>query len=175
MKKMFFAAVIALACVTLTSRGQTTYEVKGSFPVQLSLWYPAQILPEDYSVTGLNLPYGYNEHVVGLDLGIYGAGRVMDAIQVNVMNDVVEQIAGWQLGAINRSGSLAGIQSGLLNFVDLEVSGTQVGIINKADDVAGLQVGIINTCESMYGVQIGLVNIIAESSVPFMIGINCAF
>lgn len=174
-RKLAIAAAAVLAACSV--HGQTTYEVKGSFPLQLAIWYPVQALPGNYEVTGLklNLPYGYNEHVVGIDAGVYGTARVMEAVQVNVMNDVIEQLTGWQVGVINRSGALAGLQTGVLNFVDLEASGLQIGLINRADDIVGVQIGIINTCEMMQGIQIGLVNIIAESSVPFMIGINCRF
>ncbi len=170
------AVAVALLVAGLAS-AQTRYEVKGSFPLQLSLFYPIQMVPASYEITGLKLNtiYGFNEHVVGLDLGVYGAGRVMEAIQVNLINDVTEEISGWQIGAINRSGSLSGLQTGVLNFVDLDARGLQIGLINRAADMDGLQIGLINTCDMLYGVQIGLVNLINDSELPFMLIINARF
>lgn len=170
--------LLALICfAAFPAKGNANYEIAGTFPLQLSLWYPVQVLPGRFEVTGmkLNLPYGYNEHIVGLDIGVYGAGRVMEAVQVNVYNDVIEQMSGLQIGLINRTGSVAGLQTGLLNFNDLDVAGLQVGLINRAADINGVQIGLINTCEMMSGLQIGLVNVINDSGLPVMIGINASF
>ena len=56
-----------------------------------------------------------------------------------------------------------------------DVSGLQIGLFNRAERVNGLQIGIANYAYQMQGVQIGLFNVIADSNVPFMIGLNAAF
>jgi len=120
-------------------------------PVQLALVDPIQIFSADTSITGLrlNLIYGRNANVKGLDLGLIGvADSSFSGVQYN---------------------SLANITKG--NF-----SGCQIGFVNYAVNAKGLQLGFINYAESLNGLQIGLVNIIDRGGVlPVMPFINWSF
>jgi hypothetical protein len=151
-------------------------------PVQLSLFHPIQLYSEKTDVQGLrlNLVYGLNENVSGLDIGI--------------VNQVVNKFKGAQVGAFPFGGAnftkeLSGLQLagffGGINIatgktVGMQVSGTLAGInyagdvtgaqisgllvgVNVAKNVKGLQACIVyNQAESMQGLQIGLVNYCME-------------
>ena len=86
-------------------------------PVQLSLWSPAQIVPEDQSISGvrLSLIYGGNADVSGLDLGL------------------VSKTTGNQVGASwafvhLHEGDFLGYQDGLVNRVRGDFMGWQSGL-----------------------------------------------
>ncbi|HBA85069.1 MAG TPA: hypothetical protein DCZ95_13335 [Verrucomicrobia bacterium] len=136
--------------------------------LQLALFAPVQIFPANYDVYGfrLNLLYGLNQNLRGLDLGVF--------------NDIEGLVEGLQLGVVgNRAQSLSGVQIGLYNSIGGSENGClQLGIFNQADDVMGCQlgpvnfarqangaqIGLINICDTMTGVQVGLINIISQSS-----------
>ncbi len=122
--------------------------------LQISLWTPVQIFPENYDVSGfrLDLPYGRNANVRGLDLGIF-----------NHATGVVE---GFQCGFGNRASELDGLQFGVFNSSDSSEAGCcQLGLINMGKAVTGVQIGLFNFCNTMSGVQIGLLNFITQSDV----------
>ena len=147
---------------------------------QLALFHPLQIFGAENDVCGLglNLIYGRNTNLYGLDVG--------------VANDKTGEVCGAQLGLGNRAGVLYGVQlgavsvahgetvgmqAGVLNWskgagnafqcglisIASEYSGFQLGGFNYADDYEGLQLGVVNVCNSMTGVQIGLLNFILKS------------
>lgn len=133
--------------------------------LQLTLCNPLQIFPENYDVSGLrlNLIYGRNVNLQGLDLGI-----------VNNISGVVE---GFQCGAVNLAGDLNGLQIGAYNFAATTSRGfCQIGAVNIGQDIGGVQIGIFNLCNTMSGVQIGLLNFITQSDfVIFCPFINAQF
>ena len=150
----------------------------GLTPLQIGLWgSDAQLFPAQTEVLGLrlNLAMSDNLDVTGLDLGLVGKARRMNAVQVNLGNLVEAEFAGIEAGLYNRTGSLTGLQAGLFNDVAHDVNGFQFGLFNSADDVNGFQVGFLNRTVSLRGIQIGLVNVNEGGPVTFFPFINGAF
>ena len=121
-------------------------------PVQLSLFNPIQLFPEDTPVSGirLNLIYGKNSSVTGLDWGLVNhttTGLTM-GVQFGVVGLADADFKGWQSNAVNITKN---------NF-----EGLQWGLFNSAKYVNGVQIGLVNYAGSMKGLQIGLVNIINQ-------------
>jgi hypothetical protein len=141
--KILFTLIITLTLIPAISAGQ-------SKPVNIALFNPIQIFPEDNSITGvrLNLLYGKNAAVSGLDLGFVnhvGTGG----------------FTGLEWGAVNIcDGKLSGLQGGFLNLANQDVEGFQYGWFNKGEHVSGVQLGLVNMAESMKGLQVGLINMI---------------
>lgn len=132
--------------------------------LQLSLFAPAQIFPENYDVSGfrLNLIYGKNSNLRGFDLGL--------------ANHITGQAEGFQLGLGNMAGDMGGLQLGLYNAISTSEGVCQLGIVNMARDIRGCQIGIFNMCDTINGVQIGLLNFINQSDfVIFCPIINAQF
>ena len=147
-------------------------------PLQISIWPPnLQVVTSDIDVSGLklNLPYGGNGRIVGVDLGIASTSDNCSAFQINRLNMSTERYSGFQVGLFNLSGESAGMQIGLLNSTDSIATGLQIGLINSTDEMTGVQIGLINYTDFMIGFQIGVVNIIKESIVPFFPIINFCF
>ena len=121
-------------------------------PIQLALVTPIQIFPEDNSITGvrLNLLYGRNVTVSGLDVGL-----------VNHTTTGVSK--GLQYGLVGISDSdFTGWQDCTVNITNGKFEGFQYGIVNYADYMSGFQLGLVNYARSAKGLQIGLVNIIRQ-------------
>jgi len=136
-------------------------------PVQMALWNPVQIFPAESDVTGvrLDLLYGRNRDVYGLDLGL--------------ANRVTRDFGGIQLGAVCNRVGLFGATNELADAEiaaaaethevrDLLVMGRHVlaagtargiqaaGCVNSAVDLTGLQVaGIANVATEVRGAQLG--------------------
>lgn len=169
----------------------------GITPLAISLVPPVQFPDENWDVCGLrlNLFVGRHRDVSFVDLGLLGnnvdgnltglevaglfnrIGSSDGAIQVaGLFNYVERDFCGVQGSLlVNRSdGDLEGLQLGSVNLGQ-DVSGLQVGLFNRAERANGLQIGLVNYAYQMQGVQIGLINVIADSNVPFMIGLNAAF
>ncbi|MBQ7649416.1 MAG: hypothetical protein IJS15_00570 [Victivallales bacterium] len=148
-------------------------------PFQLGIWPPKyQVVTEDINVSGLkiNLPFGGNDYVQGVDLGLAATSKVATALQINILvNRAHEEFTGLQFAIVNQSGNSNGVTLGGLNVTEDRAKGIQVGVINSSMATRGLQIGLINYTESMTGIQIGLVNIITESVVPFFPIINFCF
>jgi hypothetical protein len=177
--KFFIALALALALTSpaLSEEGETLAEQ----PFQLALWTPVAVRPDDVRIIifRLNVIYGRNISIKGLDLGIanHCTGGISKAWQVGVVNSVEGDFIGWQDGwAVNyTAGKFLGFQSGIYNDA-AEAEAFQLGLINRADRMSGLQVGFVNWCESMYGLQIGLANYIAsKETLPFFILVNWSF
>lgn len=134
--------------------------------LQLALFTPIQVFPESYNIYGLrlNLIYGVNQNLRGLDLGMFNVGRgLMEGVQLGIANRVAG-LAGAQIGLLNSADEAEGgaFQLGLFNHAN-EYAGLQFGPINYAREVNGVQIGVINICETTAGVQIGVINIISQS------------
>jgi len=173
MKKalVFTAFVIAFAAASASAFDTT--------PLQLAIWPPRlQVVPDYIDVSGikLNLPFGRNENIVGLDAGIASSSSKASALQVNLLNRVHDRYAGLQVGLLNQTGNSSGVRFGLLmNTTDSVAKGIQVGLINTSTEMSGLQIGFINYTEFMTGFQVGLINIIRESIIPFFPLVNFCF
>ncbi len=179
MKKalLIFAFLFLTACV-LPAFDNTA--------LQLSLWAPkAQLVPPEISISGLklNLPYGSNAQVTGIDLGFVSIANEQGsdlearvaALQVNLFNKTSGSFAGLQVGLVNLSDTSAGIMVGLVNSASSQVSGIEVGLVNTSLEFHGIEIGIVNYTEFLQGLQIGLINIATKSTVPFFPIINFCF
>lgn len=117
-------------------------------PVQLSLFTPVQIVPENESVSGirLNLIYTKNVNVSGFDWGLVNktTGKQL-GVQWGFVNLVDGGFTGWQSGAVNVTyGSSVGLQTGWVNYHGGFFNGLQFSIVNYSATLKGLQLGLIN-------------------------------
>jgi len=130
-------------------------------PINVALVTPIQIYPAGETIKGfrLNLLYGRNAAMTGLDIGI--------------ANHVDGPMRGVQWGAVNLAESMVGWQSGLVNYTERRFEGLMWGTVNYAGEISGLQLGIVNYAARANGLQIGLVNIIKEGGqFPVMVIVN---
>jgi hypothetical protein len=105
----------------------------------------------------LNLATSDNLDVTGLDLGLVGKARRMNAVQVNLGNLVEAEFAGIEAGLYNRTGSLTGLQAGLFNRRGADLNGFQFGTCSIPQRGERFQVGFLNrTCRCAH--PDGLVN-----------------
>lgn len=121
-------------------------------PIQLALVTPIQIFPEDNSITGvrLNLLYGRNVSVSGLDLGL-------------INHTTTGMFKGWQHGLVGiADADFLGWQDCAVNVTKGRCEGFQWGIVNYSGEMSGFQLGFVNYAMTMKGLQIGLVNIIKQ-------------
>lgn len=135
-------------------------------PIQISLFNPVQIFSEDYSIAGvrLNLIYGKNTRVSGLDLGLvnHTTSGLSKGVQLGFVGLVDEDFVG--------------LQGNDINIVKNHFEGFQWGIVNYAKSASGFQLGIVNYAGTMRGLQIGLVNIIKKDGMfPVFPIINWSF
>jgi hypothetical protein len=136
-------------------------------PVQVAVWDPVQIVPAESDVTGirLDLPYGRNRDVYGLDVGL--------------ANRVTRDFAGIQLGGVLNRAGLFGMTNDLpeaeiraaaethevrellVTGRRMLAAGTARGIqaaggVNSAVDFKGLQLsGLANIATEVQGAQLG--------------------
>ena len=153
MKRVLVIAFLLLAALSTVSAYDTT-------PFQFGIWPSKfQIVPEEINVSGLkiNFPFGGNDYIQGVDLGIASTSLDTSALQINILvNRAHENFSGLQFAILNQAGR-------------------SNGIINSSMECRGLQVGLINYTEMMTGLQIGLINIITGSVVPVFPIINFCF
>src|SRR5574344_1522394 len=133
---------------------------------EFSLFAPAQTAAVASDITGLRLDlvYGANRDMYGLDLGV--AGKTSgDAIGIQVevgvnrvegdasgtqaalcMNSVLKNAYGvqWAYGVNHVGGNFSGYQDGIYNRVEGTARGLEIGVVSYATDLRGAQVGIVN-------------------------------
>ena len=150
-----------------------------TIPFQVGIWQPnVQIVPDEINVAGvkINLPYGGNKNITGLDIGFASTSDYTSALQINlVMNQANEQFSGVQFACVNQSENSEWLTVGLMNITSDRARGIQLGILNSTMEMRGLQLGILNYTERMSGVQLGFINLISESPVMFFPIINMSF
>lgn len=159
-------ALAVSAVVVLTLLGLLATARAADRPIQVSIFTPAQLVPEDNGIRGLrlNLIYGRNRSIQGIDIGFVnrltsGQSR---GLQTGLMGMVDTDFCGAQLNAFN--------------FTDGNFKGFQWGFVNYARNARGLQVGLANFAYSMRGVQIGLLNGIQEETLhPLLPIVNFSF
>ena len=167
-------ALMAISPMGLEAQGG------GNSPIQLALVAPVQLVGADRSITGLrlNLIYGVNTSVVGLDVGLVNRNTagVSKGLQYGIVNLVEADFTGWQDGGVNITrGAFEGLQSGAVNSAG-SGRGLQWGVVNISDSFNGLQLGLVNYAENMHGLQIGLVNIIKQNGAfPVFPIVNWSF
>jgi hypothetical protein len=108
----------------------------------------------------LNLAYGSNRSVTGLDAGLVNVAVLgQSGIGLGLVN-ISDHLSGISAGGMNYTTRLAGGQFGLLNTAQDAVSGCQVaGLMNLSDQVRGMQVhfGILgNGAVDVAGAQLVL-------------------
>jgi hypothetical protein len=135
-------------------------------PIQIALVTPIQIFSENTPIKGvrLNLVYGRNISITGLDLGLVNhvTNSPSTAVQFGFIGLVESNFTGWQDNAAN------------LTMEKCE--GFQFGIVNYAGSMSGFQLGFVNYTENMNGLQIGIINIIKKGGAfPFFPIINWSF
>jgi len=188
MKKILirlFVSVLVFSMIAVSGAEETPPKIT---PLQLSVWNPVQLAPDDWDVWGLrlNMLYGMNRDLYGLDVGVFNlvrrdfagiqagianltgteSGRAFTGIQMGVANFVTlsgtrSSVArGLQLGFVNGGDKMSGLQAGFLNLALSELKGLQIGSLNDAESLVGIQIGfLINSSrETMAGVQVGFVN-----------------
>ena len=121
-------------------------------PIQLALFAPIQLVPEENAISGirLSLLYGKNTSVTGLDWGLVShstSGRSV-GVQFGFVGLVEADFMGWQ--------------NTWVNYTKGNFEGFQWGVVNYAGHASGLQLGFVNYAVTMKGLQIGLVNIIKQ-------------
>jgi len=162
MKALLAALAVGLLTVTLSPADCTADEK----PVQLSFFAPLQIYDESTDITAfrLNLIYGRNASLTGIDLGVINhltAGESVGA-QIGFFSWNDADFSGWQYSWVNVTKS---------NF-----KGFQWGFVNVAGGARGLQLGFVNYAETMHGFQVGLINIISEGGMfPVFPIVNWSF
>jgi hypothetical protein len=123
-----------------------------SKPIQLAFFTPVQIFPENDTISGvrINLLYGRNASVTGLDLGLVNH---------------------------TTAGLSKGIQYGAVVLADSDFIGIQFSWVNVTrGNFEGFQIGFINFAKTMNGLQFGLVNIISQGGAfPVFPIVNWSF
>lgn len=162
------ALVLLVVCVALCPCMAASRDFT---PVQIALWEPAQIFPEEYEIYGLslNLISGKNTYLYGVEVGL--------------VNRITIDTRGIQVGLVN-NGFLGGERPRGPTFFDFQnsVYGIQVGLMNNASGFRGIQAGVLNwhnkffrdvnrtAMDNWSGVAVGLANISKGGSVR---GIQC--
>ena len=183
---------IALTIVVVLGAAGASWaeEAGGTKPIQIALFSPVQIVPEEMSILGLrlNLLYGKNHDMTGLDLGLVNhvTGSAF-AWQLGVVGYVERDFTGWQDNWVNITrGSFTGFQSGVVNHAASSKAAFQLGVVNHGEAVTGFELGWVNYTESMnglqvgglnwtkkmHGLQIGIGNIIETGKYPFLPLVN---
>ena len=156
---LFFLAVLSI--IFISTPGQAKDR-----PIQVTLFTPIQIFPEDNSIKGvrINLLYGRNVSITGLDWGL-------------VNHTTTGKSKGIQIGFVGLSDSdFMGLQYNSVNVTKGNVEGLQWGIVNYAHSMNGLQIGLVNYAQMMNGLQIGLVNVIRQGGTfPVFPIVNWSF
>jgi energy-converting hydrogenase Eha subunit A len=135
-------------------------------PVQLSLFTPIQIFPDDVPIAGLrlNLIYVRSPYVTGLDWGL-----------VNHTTSGLSQGIQWAAVGYNES-DYTGWQASAANITKGNFTGFQMGVVNYANHAHGVQLGVVNYAITMNGLQVGLVNIIKQGGqFPVFPFVNWSF
>ncbi len=138
-------ALVALILIPTTIMAQ-------SKPVQLALFAPVQLFPENTAISGirLSLIYGKNTSVTGLDWGL-------------INRNTSGMSMGVQWGFVNlNDASFMGWQDGFVNITSKDFQGLQWGFVNSANNAKGLQLGFVNYTRTLKGLQIGFINIIKQ-------------
>lgn len=157
-KKILVLALLSLVVMPQFAGAEETQ------PLQLAVFNPIQLVPEQDSVAGLRLSllYTVNKDVTGLSFVLLGVNRATGDVK------------GVEMGLGNLvEGDMFGGQLGLLNYAKKRTVGLQYGAVNIAKgDFTGVQWGMVNWTEKfMHGVQGGFVNISKGESVGADLGL----
>ncbi len=169
-----------LAALTLTGAGASPL-VAQEQPIQLALFAPVQIVPEQdaVGVVRLNLIYSVNRAVKYVDLGLVNVttGGQSAGVQFAVVGVNRGSFTGFTHDVVAvTQGSYTGFQWGYLFTNATTGEGLQLGFVNTAQSWNGLQLGVVNYTQRLHGVQIGLINIIkVGGALPVLPIVNWSF
>ena len=177
-KPMILTLSFLFMLPAMTTNAQ--YIEKDGTNIQLCLFNPLQVAPEESNVYGLRVtvPYGVNNSVYGLDFGLWSETTGYQyGVQANGLVAYHEEDAdGFNLAGIvnytekNSTGCIIG---GIYSEVKNKMTGFQAAVaIAKARQVVGVQLSLFNYCEDLKGVQLGLININNNGMIPFTIILN---
>ncbi|MDD5736707.1 MAG: hypothetical protein PHH20_00255 [Candidatus Omnitrophica bacterium] len=189
LKKALFLVLLVMVLVPAAARAADEK------PIQLAIFDPIQLVPNDESIKGLgfNLIYGCNEDFYGVDLGLinrvkgrgvgleWGAVNVdegdFSGVQLGFVNITKGFMHGIQYGGVNiSSGDSRGVEIGLVNYSENYFGGFQGGFFNYAGEMHGLQFGLVNATKNLDGLQIGLANYNGNKKpLEFMVLVNWSF
>lgn len=157
-------------------------------PLQVSIWHPAQMVPDDWNIYGLrlNLLYGKNKNVWGFDLGFANTTEnKVRGIQAGLINGPGD-FGGIGLGGINSTRRVNGLQGGVFSVAEERLNGIQLSVVfnespvvrglqlnapvfgNFAEDVVGAQISAGLTCnqaETVRGIQASIVTNNVDQSI----------
>lgn len=178
-KTRVMAVVLLVGILSIMGIFPEKADAQDSKPVQLSLIHPVQLFPEETNIQGLrlNLIYGKNESVSGLDIGLVNHSATFKGLQYGFVGITESEFVGWQNNLVNLGESTVhGAQTGLVN-TSVEMKGFQYGFVNTSDQMNGVQLGLVNYAQRMTkGLQVGLVNIISEGGqFPVFPVVNWSF
>jgi hypothetical protein len=147
--------------------------------LQLSLFNPIQLVPEDQAIKGLSLDlfYTVNTDFTGFGLSFLGVNRATGntaGVQWGLGNWDGGYVHGWQSGIANLAKQrFVGLQSGWLNITEGDVTGVQLGLVNWTEGyVHGWQSAAFNyTTGRFVGLQSGLVNMSKGESTGANLGV----
>jgi hypothetical protein len=153
------SAILLVTCMVVMATGSAFADGK---PIQLALFNPVQIVPENESISGfrLSLLYGRNANMSGFDWGLVTktTGN-FTGVQWGLVGTVDQNFVGWQ-------GNFVSITNG-------SFEGLQMGVYSSANHVSGVQFSLINSAGSMKGIQLGLLNFIKQGGfMPFFPIVN---
>jgi hypothetical protein len=138
------SAVVLVAAMAVIATGSAFAQGK---PIQLALFNPVQIVPENESISGfrLSLIYGRNANVTGFDWGLVtNTTGNFTGVQWSFVGMVEKNFTGWQGNFVSlTSGSFEGLQMGMYSSANF-VNGVQLGLVNNAGSMKGIQVGLLN-------------------------------
>lgn len=176
--RFFRLAAPLLVLTVMLPGGATAQDEK---PFQIALFNPIQIYNEDtpIQIFRLNLIYGKNAYVKGLDLGLvnHTTSGTTKGLQYGLVGYNEGGFVGWQNSFVNvTEGEVLGLQSAVFNSAG-GGEGMQYGLVNVTDArFSGLQVSLVNIAEDLYGIQFGLINIIkSKDTLPFFPIVNWKF
>jgi len=153
-------------CATLVLAGALAAPLAAQQPIQIALFTPVQIVPQDQSVgvIRINFLYSVNRSVQYVDLGFVNvtSGGASQGVQWAAVSINKGSFTGWQGGPVAvTQGQFRGLQSGWFTSAR-QGEGVQWGLVNTAEYWNGLQFGLINYTQRLHGVQIGFINIIRQ-------------
>ncbi len=162
---------------------------RSTSPLQVSVCDPVQLVHRDSDVCGLklNLPYGRNENVKGIDAGVFGhVDDEMMGIQVNLLASSAKRVNGIQVGycpvTMAKAEAVNGLQAAA-GFVaatyaaDVEGIQLSLGVPLSANvatnSAAGLQILLLGANvvgEELMGAQVSLLINLAEDVTGAQVG-----
>ncbi len=171
-RKILLSALIVLGMIGIVHAQETKF-------LQLAVFNPVQLVPEDQSIKGISLDlfYTVNKDVTGFSYSFFGVNRATgnaEGVEWGLGNWVEGYAHGWQSGIVNHSGKrFVGLQGGAVNITKGDFTGLQWGLVNWTEGfLHGVQAGVVNVSKEQFiGADLGLVNYNESSFKGFQGGL----